>query len=161
MAFFLALLFSGLLVCEVSFLWTWNNWIAAIPLLTIAGILVMQRIGIVEGAAWFFVLGIIRLDIISIVIAFIGPVLLVKLFSARSLYALLGLGLVAFGFGIVTLGVTHELVTWLKDSTVWKMSYSTLFVQEVLLVPGLFCGSNLVRWFERTIWSRIALKPLS
>lgn len=161
MAFFIALLFSGLLVCEVSFLWAWSGWIAAIPLLTITGILIMQRIGIMEGAAWFFVLGIIRLDIVSIVIAFIGPVLLVKLFSARSLYALFGLGLVAFGLGIATLGAVHELVTWLKDSIVWEISYSTLFMQEALLVPGLFCGSNLVRWLERTVGSRIALKPLS
>ena len=160
-AVLLAILFMSLMVFETSFLWVFLGWFSAIPVMTIAGLLVMQRVGVAEGTAWFLALAFMRGDLIACVIALIGPFLVLRVFSTRSLYALFGTGIVAFGAGIVSVFVVRTVLGLFFDLSSWHIVYRTLLLQEALLVPGLFVGLYLVRWFEQNISSRIALKSLS
>ncbi len=156
----LTLTFCILLALETSVLWVFDDWIAFIPLMMTSGLLVLQRVGIPEGIVWFLALAILRGDFVSAIIAMLGPLFMIKIFSTRSLYALLGVGLVAHGFGIVILWVIHGFVHGLFHVT-WNISFSTLWIQELLLIPTLYLGTMLIRSFRRTIGSRVALKPLS
>ncbi len=157
---FLAVGFVILLTFETSVLWTFLGWISAIPLMMIVGLLVLQRVGIPEGVAWFVVLAVLRGDLVAGTIAFIGPVLTVRVFSTRSLYALLGIGLVSHAAGILVLFVLHVSVRAVFDVS-WSVPYSMLWLQELLLLPGLYFGMSGIRWFDQTIGSRVALKPLT
>ena len=152
--------FVLLLTCESSGLWAFQSWVAAIPLLVIAGLLVLQRVGIPEGVAWFAVLAVVRGDIVAGTIAIIGPLLTMRVFSTRSLYALLGIGLVSHATGICLLLAVHTVVESLFHGA-WNISYIALWLQEFLLIPGLYLGMSGIWWFDHTIGSRIALKSLT
>jgi len=154
-AFMLAIMFSILLTIESSGIWVFESWFSAIPLMITAGILVMQRVGIAEGVAWFCVLAILRGDVIAATIALTGPWLTLRVFSTRSLYALFGIGLVSHTAGIIVLFGIATVMTSIFHVT-WNIPYSTLWAQEFLLIPSLYFGMNIVRWFEQNIRSRFA-----
>ncbi len=153
-AFALALLFTGLLIVESSGMWVFTHWVATIPLMIIAGLLVMQRVGVPEGVAWFCALAFLRIDIVSAVIACTGPSLTLRVFSTRSLYALFGIGMVSHAAGIGVLFIIATLANTVFHAT-WNIAYGTLWLQEILLLPGLNLGMNGVRWFEHNIRSRV------
>lgn len=159
-ALFTAFLFLLSMTLEASGVWVFHNWIAAIPLSIIIGFLVMQRVGIVEGVAWFLALAVLRGDIISGTIAIIGPILTLRVFSTRSLYALFGIGLVSHATGIFILAILHTLVTTIFTVS-WTVSYTTVWLQEILLIPGLYLGTFVIRWFYVHISSRVAFKSLT
>lgn len=156
----LAVGFVLLLAFESSVIWAFQGWVSAIPLMVIVGFLVLQRIGIPEGVAWFCVLAVLRGDIVAGTIALVGPVVTLRVFSTRSLYALLGIGLVSHAAGILTLLAIHGLMSAVFH-VAWTVHYSTVWLQELLLIPGLYFGMGSIRWFDRTISSRVALKPLT
>lgn len=159
-ALLLTIMFYVLTVIESSVLWVFEGWVATIPLMTTAGILVMQRLGIAEGVAWFCILAILRGDVIAATIAFIGPWVTLRVFSTRSLYALFGIGLVSHAAGMVVLFVIATIMASVSQAT-WNISYATLWTQELLLIPSLYFGMNVVGWFEQNIRSRFALTSLS
>lgn len=156
----LAVGFLLLLTLESSVIWAFQGWVSAIPLMMIVGLLVLQRIGIPEGVAWFLVLAVLRGDIVAFTIALIGPALTMRVFSTRSLYALLGIGIVSHAAGILILLATHAVLTAVFH-VIWNVQYSTVWLQELLLIPGLYFGTSGIRWFDQNIGSRVALKPLT
>ncbi len=156
----LAIMFCLFLMIETSGIWVFESWVAAIPLMTTTGILVMQRIGIAEGIGWFCVLAVLRGDGISGVIALTGPWLTLRVFSTRSLYALLGIGLVSHAAGICALFIIATIANIAFHSS-WDIPYATVWLQELFLIPSLYFGMNIAQWFERNIRSRVAVKPLT
>jgi hypothetical protein len=156
----LALSFCLFLMIEASGIWVFDGWFAAIPLMTAAGILVMQRVGIPEGIGWFCVLAFFRGDFVALTIAATAPSLTLRVFSTRSLYALLGIGLVSHAAGIGVLFIISTITSVIVHTS-WTVSYTTLWLQELLLIPGLYFGMSIVQWFEQNIRSRIALKSLA
>jgi hypothetical protein len=157
---FLAILFVLLLTVERTVIWVLPGWIASIPLMMTAGFLVMQRAGIPEGVAWFCMLALLRGDIIAGTIAFVGPFLILKVFSTRSLYALFGIGLVSYAMGILALLMIHAVATNVLSYS-WGISFGAFWLQEALLIPSLYLGVSILWWFKETIGSRVALKPLT
>jgi hypothetical protein len=159
-AILLALAFCLFLTIETSGIWVFEGWFSAVPLMTAAGILVMQRVGIAEGIGWFIVLALLRTDLVAVIIALIGPLLTLRVFSTRSLYALLGIGLVSHAVGICVLFIISTLANLVLHST-WSISFSTFWLQEVLLIPSLYFGMGMMQWFEQNIRSRVTLVPLA
>lgn len=161
-SFLLALLFVVLSVLESSLLWVFQPaWFSAFPLLSIAGFLVLQRVGVSEGVMWFLAMIFLRHDLSSLIIIALAPVLIVRLFSTRSVYALLGSGITAYGAMILGILAGHAVLRTLGIRIDWHMPFSFLLAQWALLVPGLYLGFVCVRWLERTVGSRVALKPLT
>lgn len=156
----LAMGFVFLLTCEASGIWVFESWVSAIPMMMIVGFLVLQRVGVAEGVAWFCVLALLRGDIVAGTIALIGPSLTSRVFSTRSLYALLGIGLVSHAVGILVLLAVHGALSAIFHVS-WNIQYGTLWLQELLLIPGLYLGTSGIWWFDRTIGSRVALKSLT
>ena len=153
----LGLGFFMLMMIETSALWVFDSWVSSFPFMIAAGVLVMQRVGIPEGIAWFLVLAVVREDIVAVTMAIAGPLLIVKVFNSRSLYALLGVGLFAHAIGIMALWGVHTTVHALLYDQ-WSISYGMLWRQEILLIPTLYFGTSILKWFERTVASRIAIK---
>lgn len=127
--------------------------LAHIPLILITGLLVMHRVGVGPGVAWI-VTGALILEVRGITPGYILPltasagiafILVERVFATRSVYALLGLGLVT---GLVS-AVVYLIVQLLKgiiyDSPVAlgalvQQSISTL----VLLQIGLYVGFTAI-----------------
>lgn len=161
-AMLLAILFVALSVVESSMIWVFHApWISAVPMMTIAGFLIVQRIGIVEGVMWFIALMLLRMDITMLIMILIAPTLTIRLFSTRSVYALLGVGITTYGMMIFVVFLFHSIGSALALSMVWHAPFSLLLMQWVLLVPGLYLGLSTVRWFERTVGSHVTFKPLT
>lgn len=156
-SFLLGIGFFTLMMIESSMLWVFDSWVSSFPFMIAAGLLVMQRVGIPEGVAWFLVLAVVREDIVAVTLAIAGPLLMIKVFNSRSLYALLGVGLLAHAIGIVVLWGIHTTVHALLYAE-WSVSYRMLWRQEALLIPTVYFGSSVLKWFERTVASRIAIK---
>lgn len=156
-ALFLALLFAGLLTFEASCVWALGGIALAIPVMTIGGILVMNRSGMADGIAWFFMLAIIRHDVVSLVLCIIAPLFLLRTFSTRSVYALLGFGLVSYSFSLIVVG-TAEYLGRLAGFGAGNLLPKQPTLQALFLVPGLYIGMALIRSLQKHFFSRIALK---
>ena len=161
-ALFLAFLFVGLGIMESSSLWLFQpSWFSAFPLLVIGGFLVLQRVGLGEGMMWFVALMLLRGEVMLFVILALAPLLITRLFTTRSVYALLGSGMTAYGAMILVTLSFHGVAQVLRLPTTWHPPFSLLLVQWVMLVPGLYVGFMLVRWFSSTVGSRVTFKPLT
>lgn len=156
-ALFLALLFVCLLTFEASCVWAFGGIALAIPVMTIGGILVMHRSGIADGIAWFLTLAIIRHDVVSLVLCIIAPLFLLRTFSTRSIYALLGFGLASYSLSLIVVSATTYLVQLLGFDTSNLLPRQPI-LQAVFLVPGLYLGTILIRNLQKHFFSRIALK---
>ncbi len=145
----LACLFLLFLLGEASFIHAFPGILSHIPLMTIAGMIVMQRVGMEEGAAWFLALALFHSDISALCIAIIGPILITRLFTTRSVYALIGFGISAYSavLLIALIFPPHSVTAALQS--------------ELLLLPGLLIGISMVRFCERSLFTRIALRPSS
>lgn len=153
-ALFLVPLFALLAAVEASFLWVFSlSWICTFPLMIIAGLLIMQRVGVIQGTAWCFAAALFQWNGVAFCIALLGPLFFEKVFSTRSVYALLGAGLAAYGTSLVLITLFSFLLPFFPS-----LDISKLFIGWILLVPGLYCGFLFVRWFEISIGSRFAIK---
>lgn len=158
----LALLFLLFLLFENSGFHAFGGILANIPLLIIAGMMITQRVGPGEGAVWFLTLFAVTGSGVALLLSCVAPLLVVHLFTTRSVYALLGLGIVSWS--IVSLGAliiggsidglfhTHLLPAHFLES---------IGMRGLLIVPGLFLGVLLVRFMERHLFSRIAFRASS
>lgn len=157
----LACLFLFFLLGEMSFIHAFSGILAHTPLMMIAGMIVMQRIGREEGSAWFVALALIQGDISALIVAGVGPILITRLFTTRSVYALLGFGsstaLLAMGIPLVVGGICDA---WLGTSFLPSYAYITTLYTMLTLVPGLFVGMSIIRFLERSLFTRISLRPL-
>jgi hypothetical protein len=111
-----------------------------------------------EGIMWFCVIAIVRGDITALMIMGIAPLFMVRIFTTRSVYALLGLGMTTFAGMLVTTFIVHVIAFAFHAPTEWHLPFSLLITQWILLIPGLYIGFLFVRWFERVIGSRVSLK---
>ncbi len=152
-----ALLFFALLLSEVSFFHAFSGNLANIPVMIIAGMIIMQRVGIEEGIAWFFALAVIRGDGIAFLLAGIGPVLILQIFTTRSVYALLGFGAAAYIAASTIFLLIGGLIDQLIGTSILLQHPVIHAIQELaLLLPGLFLGVLLLRSIERRILNRFA-----
>jgi len=156
---FLGLLFVVLLLVEQSFLHALFGSIASTPLMIIAGMIIMQRVGIEEGAAWCIALACLSTNIIPLILAGIGPILILQIFTTRSIYALLGFGITSYvvsaGASLI-IGAALSLLFGIHILSAHP--YINVFTEFLLLIPGLFLGILLVRSVERSIFTRIAFR---
>lgn len=154
-----ALLFFTLLLIEVSFFHAFSGNLANIPVMIIAGMIIMQRVGIEEGIAWFITLAVMRGDGIALLLAGIGPVLILQIFTTRSVYALLGFGAVAYILASIIFLLVGGLVDQFLGTSILLQHPIIHALQELaLLIPGLFLGVLLVRSIERRILNQFAFK---
>ncbi len=151
-AILLSLLFGGFVLTEISFLHAFAGFIAEIPLLYIAGMIIMQRVGIEEGIAWFLALAVFRADPVALIIACIGPVSILQIFTTRSVYALLGFGAVVYSVAIGAELVVGGLIDVLFHTSLLP-PHAMLHAVRIfaLLLPGLFFGVLLVRSIEQRV----------
>ena len=157
-----AFLFLFLLLIEVSFFHAFSGSLANIPVMIIAGMIVMQRVGIEEGVAWFITLALMRGDGIALLLAGIGPVLILQIFTTRSVYALLGFGAVAYVAASCTFLLFGGLIDHTLGTSILLQHPIVHALQELmLLIPGLFLGVLLVRSIERRILNQFAFKSPS
>lgn len=156
-ALFLALLFAGLLAFETSCVWALGGIALAIPVMTIGGILVMNRSGMADGIAWFFMLAIVRHDLVSLALCIIGPLFLLRTFSTRSIYALLGFGLASYSLSLFVVGATTYLIKLLGFNTGNLLPQQPV-LQTLFLAPGLYLGTAIISSLHKHFFSRIALK---
>jgi len=141
--FFLAVLFLFFLGIEYSGFHAFGGVVAHIPLMILAGILVTQRLGPLEGALWFVVLGVVSKSLFMLFLACAVPLLVIHLFTTRSVYALLGLGAVSWCISALSLVIFGGVVDGL---------------QGLLLLPSLFVGVFVVRFFERVVFSKVSFR---
>ena len=159
---FLSLLFFFLLLIEVSFVHAFSGSIASIPVMIIAGMIIMQRAGIEEGVAWFLVLALIRGDGIAFLLAGIGPALILQIFTTRSVYALLGFGAVAYSAAsIIFIIVGNILDRILGTAILLPHPFIHTFQELMLLIPGRFVGVIAVRSIERRVLALFTFKSFS
>lgn len=154
-----AFLFFVLLLIEVSFFHAFTGNIANIPVMIIAGMIIMQRVGIEEGVAWFITLALLRSDGIALLLAGIGPVLILQIFTTRSVYALIGFGAVAYIAASSIFLLLGGLVDRFLGTSILLQHPIIHALQELaLLIPGLFIGLMIVRSIERRILNQFAFK---
>ncbi len=160
--FFLAAVFAWCFLIETSFLHAFGGMVAYIPLITIAGIIVMQRFGIEEGVLWFVSVAVLRGDIFSLVFALIGPMLVQQIFTTRSVYALLGFGAVGYTVSsVVALACSWGLDTLFHTAFLLPHPFERMLIIGALLIPGLFFGTLFLRLGERYFLSRIRFRQPS
>ena len=155
----LAFLFFFLLLIEIAFFHAFAGNVARIPVMIIAGMIIMQRVGIEEGAAWLLAVAILRADGVAFLLAAIGPMLILQIFTTRSVYALLGFGAVAYGaasFIFILLGELFDAVLGMTILSSHPIRHALL--EGALLIPGLFIGVIIVRSIERRILTQFAFK---
>ncbi len=157
----LALTFFFLLLIEISFFHAFAGSIAHIPVMIVAGMIIMQRIGIEEGVAWFLAVAMVRGDGIALLLATIGPMLILQIFTTRSIYALLGFGAVAYTVASVMFILLGELFDYALGTTILSQHPVVHALQEgALLLPSLFVGVILVRSIERRLFTHFAFRSL-
>ncbi len=155
----LGVLFLILLFIEQSFLHAFFGGLASTPLMTIAGIIILQRVGIEEGAAWCIALALFHADIVPFILAILGPILVLQIFTTRSLYALIGFGIASYTVSAgVSLIIGAMLSVFFGIHILSAHPYTNALTEFFLLVPGLFLGILLVRGVERNILIRIAFR---
>lgn len=118
------------------------------PLMLTTGLLVLHREGVVPGVAWL-VLGAVLLGEPSLVLAAaVGAVLVVRVFAARSVYALLGLGVATGGVVAIAqgIGTTLRVLTGGTGGSLAPIAW-----RYVLLLALLYCGYVLVHVLRRTL----------
>ena len=158
----LAFLFFFFLLIEVAFFHAFSGIAASIPLMIVAGMIIMQRVGIEEGAAWFLAVAIFRGDGVALLLAGIGPVLILQIFTTRSVYALLGFGAVAYTVASVIFLLFGTLIDSVVGTSVLSSHPVVHALQEgVLLLPTLFIGVILVRIIERRVLQQFAFRSAS
>ena len=158
----LALLFFFLLLIETAFFHAFSGIAASIPLMIIAGMIIMQRVGIEEGAAWFLAVAVLRGDGVALLLAGIGPMLILQIFTTRSVYALLGFGAVAYSIASVVFILLGKLLDYALGTSILSNHPVTHALQEgALLLPALFLGVVIVRSVERRVLTRFAFRSAS
>lgn len=88
-----------------------------LPLMLAGGIVVMNRIGVVQGALWLVLSSIVLASagtlpgrlVTTLIATAMGVILAERVFAKRSVYALLGLGATT-GAVYVVLGLTHRAI---------------------------------------------------
>lgn len=151
----LGLFFFFLLFIERSFFHAFFGIIANIPLMVIAGMIIMQRVGIEEGIAWFLALVFFHGDSTALFLAVAGPALILQIFTTRSMYALVGFGLTSYAIAAGTTLMLGEFLSRIFDIHFLSLHpYLHAFNEFLLLVPGLFLGVLLTR----SIFTRIAFR---
>ncbi len=151
-AILLSALFAAFVLTEISFLHAFTGFISEIPLVYIAGMIIMQRVGIEEGVAWFIALAVFRADPVALIIAGIGPVSILQIFTTRSVYALLGFGAVVYTVAtIVVLAIGGSIDGLFGSSLLPPHAVIHAVRILLLLLPGLFFGVLIVRSIERRI----------
>lgn len=157
---FLAGIFLFSILCQYSLIHVLRGPWASIPLLTIVGIVVFQRVGMEEGMAWFAVASFFHgFNLYAFFWVCIGPLLLQKIFTTRSWYALLGLGV--FGHIVVSVTFVVLAVLWNNFSplVISPLGYAALFGKELLLlILGLLLAMIFLRFVERRLFMRIPFR---
>lgn len=160
--FLFALLFFVLLLVEVTFFHAFSGMIASIPLMIVAGMIMMQRVGIEEGAAWFLAVAAVRGDGVAFLLAGIGPVLILQIFTTRSVYALLGFGAVAYAAASGISIPLSMLFDSVFDTSILPSHPFLHALQEgFLLLPALFVGVVIVRGIERRFLTQFTFRSAS
>lgn len=155
----LGCMFFLFLFIEQSFFHALTGILASIPLMLIAGMILMQRVGIEEGIAWCVALALFRMDITALVLAAIGPVLILQIFTTRSMYALVGFGLASYIVAAGTVLLLGEFFLRVFGVYILPLHpYLHALTELILLVPGLFLGVLVVRSIERSLFAKIAFK---
>jgi hypothetical protein len=120
----------------------WNFF----PLHLCVGLIIMHRYQASLGAIWFIVTAIVSIwslqpghPLSYLSVAAAGYFLLNRLFTTRSVYALLGLGLTVSALYLV-------LNLWLDN---WSMSASDMIIFELQTIFGLYFGNLLARFVTR------------
>ena len=158
----LACLFLLLLLLEHSGFHAFGGVLANIPLLMIAGMMIAQRIGPGEGAIWFLALLIVTGDNMALFLSCTVPLLVIHLFTTRSVYALLGLGIVSWSIAALSALIIGGSIDGLFHTHILPTHFlESLGIRGILIVPGLFLGVLFVRFTERHLFSRIAFRTPS
>lgn len=159
---FLAILFLTLLFFERSGFHAFGGIIANISLLTLAGMMIAQRVGPSEGAVWFFALFVVTGEGTALALSCIVPLLVIHLFTTRSVYALLGLGIVSWSIAAISVFLLGGGSDRLFHTHILpEHFFESLGIRGLLLVPGLFIGVLVVQFLERHLFSRIAFRSPS
>lgn len=155
----LALLFFFFVLMEVAFLHAFSGVVASIPLMIVAGMIIMQRVGIEEGIAWFLASAVLRGDGISLLLAGIGPMLILQIFTTRSVYALLGFGAAAYGIAGITFILFGKFLDYVFGVSILSSHPVLHALQEgALLLPALFVGVLIVRSVERRVLTQFTFR---
>ncbi|MBI1908026.1 hypothetical protein HYS28_01235 [Candidatus Uhrbacteria bacterium] len=137
--------------------------LAVFPLMLVTGLLVMHRVGVGPGVAWL-VIGALVLEVRGITpgwcipviaTAFLAALLVERVFATRSVYALLGLGLVS-GLSAVSLFLALSLLrTAIQGAgpTFGRLLHEGAWT-FILLLAGLYVGFVTIvtfrSWVQRT-----------
>ncbi len=156
----LALAFLACSLVQYSFVFAFGGAFVLLSLLTIGGILVFQRVGPEEGAAWFLAIAVFHgLDVYPIIWAMLGPLLLARVFTTRSVYALFGLG---FSGHLLASGMTvlFEKIAFRFFPLTYVPLHTgeSLLLQSIILLPGLFVGVVCIRFLERSVMNRLYIR---
>lgn len=138
--------------------------LAYTPLLLIVGVMVLHRIGIVQGMIWLVLSGTLLLygdgmpmrTLAYIASAVIGAFFAGRTFAKRSVYALLGLGLIVGLVFIATLWFVNATTLFFGQQSIVQLSgYEarwTIFLLEAGLYVGFLLSVSLRTWFERVFY---------
>lgn len=155
----LGVIFFSLLLLEQSFFQAFIGGLEGMPIMIIAGMIIMQRVGIWEGSAWLIASAFFHYDIGAFFLAFIGPMLILKIFTTRSIYALMGFGVSAY-----TLSAGSHILFGEISLRVFGFNFLSPHpimnaVNEIaLLIPGLIIGIFIMKTVERRILIWISFK---
>lgn len=164
-----AILFLASAVFDAAFIHALGAPLAWIPFHFIAGVLVLHRSTEASGALWFLASALVLPffgfeyghPIAYVAVAGLGVVLMRRIFTNRSVYALIGLGLtlyVAFavvnGFTLLLNGVNHYGITW--GALVRQEALTLLFI-----IFGLYGGFVLLRVLARTAQNAFYVRQTS
>lgn len=155
----LGIVFFLFLFIEQSFFHALFGIVANIPLMLIAGMIIMQRVGIEEGVAWCIALAVFRMDIGALFLAAVGPILILQIFTTRSMYALVGFGIASYTIATGAMLFLGELLFRVFGIHLLSLHpYLHALTEVILLIPGLFLGILLMRSIERSVLTRIAFR---
>lgn len=156
----LALAFLVCALAQYSLVYAFGGPLMHLSLLTLGGILVFQRVGPEEGSAWFLATTVFHgLDVYPMLWALLGPLLLARVFTTRSVYALFGLGLSGHVLAsIVTMFFEKIALRFFPISFIPLHPWESILMQTALLLPGLFVGVISIRFIERVIMNRLYIR---
>lgn len=142
----IALLFILSLFTEASLISSLGAPLSAAPVLFFVGVVVMHRSSPSYGAAWF-ALSALLLPRVSqdagvwvayLAVGVAGTLLMSRVFTNRSVYALLGLG--------ATLYVIFAAIRFFLGAEIGRLLYGFIFA-----MMGIYAGSAVARFVERYI----------
>lgn len=136
--------------------------LAYAPLMLACGLLVMHRAGSVVGGAWMLLGGILIAGPgtfwLAVVAAVVGGVLAERVFAARSVYALLGLG-AATGGAIAVAKIVAAVVALIAGTQVpMGMVFGRACWEMLLLLIMLYGGFVLLHFARRTLSTLFVLR---